>query len=230
MSTFALVDADGVVHNLIELEEGADWSPPDGFKVIPEKDAKIPPAITAKDAFAITDIAEVPFLEDDYIELRQAQALSSMLRAFPKARMNDMDVLLTCDAGEFLFKNRGGGSYGRIMTVKDGMRGQGYGEKMLRSALRWMFTKTDALHIRGLINESNIGSIKTSEKGCGAIMIRRPMAKKVAAHYTIASWAQAYGMKRALQEMRVNGQGEKADLLQQYHETAEGAKTLGGNK
>ena len=82
----------------------------------------------------------------------------------------------------------------------------------INSAFAWMFIHTDALVLRGRIDPGN--------KACLALVPHVPgyqLERGKNAHVftlTLARWAKAYGIEKALSEMRAAGQSEKADKLE----------------
>lgn len=82
----------------------------------------------------------------------------------------------------------------------------------INDAFRWMFVNTDALVLRGDIDARN--------ERCLALVPHVPgykLNRGAETHtfvLTLAHWAKAYGIERALSEMRAAGQSVKADKLE----------------
>jgi len=82
----------------------------------------------------------------------------------------------------------------------------------INDSFSWMFINTDAYVLRGHIDADN--------KQCLALVPHVPgyrLERGESRHVfmlTLAHWAKAYGIEKALSEMRAAGQSEKADKLE----------------
>lgn len=109
------------------------------------------------------------------------------------------------------------GLYAIVLQGRQGASGTDLKEA-INDAFAWMFINTDALVLRGVIDADN--------KQCLA-MVPHTLGYRIEygerAHIytvTLARWAKAYGLEKALAEMRSSGQAAKADKLEAAARTA----------
>lgn len=82
----------------------------------------------------------------------------------------------------------------------------------INDSFSWMFINTDAYVLRGHIDADNTQCLALVPHVPG-YRLERGESRHVFT-LTLAHWAKAYGIEKALSEMRAAGQSEKADKLE----------------
>lgn len=116
------------------------------------------------------------------------------------------------EGGLIRFSRTGPGVYAIEIKFNEESRGK-YALDRINEAMAWMFLNTDALMIEAAVAAENKPSLimARSTRGYKSSELR---SNVVHCKATIAQWAKAYGIEKALAEMRASGQSVKADKLE----------------
>lgn len=114
-------------------------------------------------------------------------------------------------AATLAFKEAGPGLYTIDLQGTPGARGTDL-KAAIAAAFGWMFVNTDAMVLRGSIRSDNARCLVLVPHVSGSRLDRGDDVHTFS--LTLARWAMAYGITRALSEMHAAGQSAKADKLE----------------
>lgn len=115
------------------------------------------------------------------------------------------------NAAALKFVRAGPGLYDIGLEGVPGAKGDAL-KATINDAFSWVFVRTDAYVLQGQIASDNKACLALVPQVPGYRLERGDLSHKFT--LTLARWAQSYGLKKALSEMRAAGQSVKADKLE----------------
>jgi hypothetical protein len=174
-----LLNADGVICNIIEIEPGANWTPPDGMTL----------AAPGTGRYAIDmPAAKRDKPEVDLIEVFKTDDHDLITDAFPMLRLKSKTIVLGTKYGSMAFVPGKPGEFTALQVIARQYRGQGFSLAMITSCLAWMFTNTDATLITARVDPANVEALRIIGAVRGVDLIYDPIAADHIVRATPESW------------------------------------------